>query len=59
MSQLSMTEPTPGAEPIADLSTAPLPTVRTLKARRNLALQFGKFLAFNTLIMRMVVKGHK
>lgn len=59
MSQLSMTEPTPGAEPIADLSKAPLPTARTLRARRNLALQFLRFLSFNSRIMRMVVKGHK
>jgi hypothetical protein len=59
MSQLSMTEPTPGAEPIADLSKAPLPTARTLKARRNVGLQFLKFLSFNSRIMRMVIKGHK
>jgi hypothetical protein len=59
MSQLSMSAPTPGAEPIADLSKAPLPTERTLRARRNVALQFFRFLSFNSRIMRMVVKGHK
>ncbi|PFG17725.1 hypothetical protein ATK74_2298 [Propionicimonas paludicola] len=59
MTHLSMTAPNPGAEPIADLSKAPLPTARTLRARRNIGLQFLRFLSFNTRIMRMVVKGHK
>ncbi len=45
--------------PIADLSMAPLPTKKTLRARKNVFIQFFKFLAFNTMIMRMVAKGHK
>ena len=44
--------------PIADLSGAPLPTEKTLRARRNVALQFARFVAFDLLIMRMVIKGH-
>ncbi|MFZ0530441.1 MAG: hypothetical protein WAL91_07895 [Propionicimonas sp.] len=48
----------PAGDPIADLSKAPLPTQKTLKARRNLFLQFLRFVAFDLRIMRMVVKGH-
>lgn len=44
--------------PVADLSGAPAPTRRTLRMRKNLLIQFVKFLAFNLMIMRMVVKGH-
>lgn len=51
-----MTAPT--AEPVADLSKAPLPTPKTLRMRRNLPFQFTRFLAFNMRIMRMVLKGH-
>ena len=43
--------------PVADLSKAPLPTDRTLKHRRNLAVQSWKFATFNARIMRMVLKG--
>lgn len=45
-------------DPITDLSQSPLPTTKTLKMRRNLPIQFTQFLAFNSRIMRMVVKGH-
>ncbi|MCA0294337.1 MAG: hypothetical protein LCH96_03285 [Actinobacteria bacterium] len=50
-----MTSP---STPVADLSKAPLPTARTLRMRRSLPFQFTRFLAFNSRIMRMVVKGH-
>jgi hypothetical protein len=59
MSQLQMHEPAPGADPIVDLSAAPLPTQRTLRARQNLLGQFVKFVAFDLRIMRMVAKGNK
>jgi hypothetical protein len=49
----------PVGEPIADLSKSPLPTNRTLKMRRNLPLQFVRFLSFDGRIMRMVIKGHQ
>jgi len=42
--------------PVLDLSGAPMPNVKTLKARYNLLSQFGKFVGFNLSIMRMVVK---
>lgn len=58
MSQPSMHGPTDGSEPVADLSKSPLPTKRTLKMRRSLPFQLTRFLAFDTRIMRMVVKGH-
>lgn len=46
------------SNPVADLLRAPLPTPRTLRRRHSLPFQFTRFLAFNTRIMRMVVKGH-
>lgn len=48
----------PAGGTVADLSKAPLPTEKTLKARKNLFLQFFKFVAFSATIMRMVIKGH-
>ncbi len=55
----NLTRTVPGAdEPIADLSRAPLPTAKVLKARQGLFNQAVKFMAFNIMIMRMVMKGH-
>nr|NLI51696.1 hypothetical protein [Propionibacterium sp.] len=55
-----MTDPTaPTAQPLLDVSTAPLPTQRTLKMRRNIPFQLVRFVAFDLRIMRMVLKGHK
>lgn len=50
--------PAGSAEPVADLSKAPLPTAQTLKARQSLAKQALRFVAFDLRIMRMVLKGH-
>ena len=50
---------TPDDQPVADLSKAPLPTEQTLRRRRNLVVQSGRFVAFNARIMRMVVSGHR
>lgn len=58
MSHLTMHEPAGGGDPIVDLSSAPLPTKKTLDMRRNPLFQFTRFLAFNSRIMRMVIKGH-
>lgn len=44
--------------PTADLSGAPLPTNKTLRARQNIAIQFANFVGFDLRIMRMVIKGH-
>ncbi len=45
----------PAPQPVLDLSGAPMPNVKTLKARYNLFSQFGKFVAFNLRIMRMIL----
>lgn len=58
MSQITMHVPAGGGDPVADLSKAPLPTKKTLQLRRNLPLQFLRFLSFDLRIMRMVAKGH-
>ncbi|MDV3220799.1 hypothetical protein [Intrasporangium sp.] len=44
--------------PTPNLRTAPLPTERTLRMRKNLPFQAVRFAAFNLRILRMVVKGH-
>lgn len=36
MTHLTMHEPTGGGDPVVDLSSAPLPTKKTLDMRRNL-----------------------
>lgn len=46
------------SQPVLDLSLAPLPTKKTLRARKNVFLQFFRFIGFNAMIMRMVIKGH-
>lgn len=48
----------PADGPVADLSTAPLPTEATLRKRRSIPLQVTRFVVFNARIMRMVLKGH-
>jgi hypothetical protein len=47
----------PGAE-VADLSSAPLPTERTLRRRQSIPLQLTRFAVFNARMLRMVLKGH-
>lgn len=44
--------------PTFDLTAAPLPTDKTLRARRGLIRQFIQFISFDLTIMRMVLKGH-
>lgn len=44
--------------PTADLTGAPLPTQKTLRQRRSLPFQLGRFAVFNLRIMRIVAKGH-
>ncbi|QIM20132.1 hypothetical protein G7075_01555 [Phycicoccus sp. HDW14] len=51
-----MTDKTLSSTP--DLRSAPLPTARTLRMRRNLPYQAYRFAAFNLRIVRMVLKGH-
>lgn len=47
-----------GEDLVKDVSKAPLPTEHVLKRRHNLGYQFGRFVAFDLRIMRMVFKGH-
>ncbi|MFV0461957.1 MAG: hypothetical protein ACK5MP_01990 [Nostocoides sp.] len=44
-------------DPIADVSGAPLPTSRTLKQRKSLVMQAGRFVIFNSRMIRLVFKG--
>ena len=40
----------------ADIASAPLPTTRTLRARKNLAIQLGRFLAINAKMLKIIRK---
>ncbi len=46
------------SSPAHDLRSAPLPTAKTLRMRKNLPYQTYRFAVFNVRIMRMVLKGH-
>lgn len=50
---------TPAGSEVADLSSAPLPTQKTLRRRQSIPLQLTRFAVFNVRMMRMVVKGHE
>ncbi|MFZ0159461.1 MAG: hypothetical protein WAL50_10575 [Kineosporiaceae bacterium] len=59
--------PTPSPTPRDDaallesdraIAAAPLPTERTLRARKNLLIQAGRFVILNSRILRMVLKGN-
>jgi len=41
-------------QPVADLSSAPLPTKRTLRHRRSLPAQLVRFVVFNARIVRLI-----
>jgi hypothetical protein len=43
----------------ADIASAPLPTAATLRARKNLVIQFGRFLAINTKMLKIIRKEHR
>ena len=42
-----------------DIASAPLPTAKTLRARKNLFIQFGRFLAINTKMLKIIRKEHR
>ncbi|HQR26004.1 MAG TPA: hypothetical protein PLP61_03095 [Nocardioides sp.] len=44
-------------QPVADLSKAPLPTERTLRRRKNLAVQAVRYAVFNARMLKILVKG--
>jgi len=46
-------------QPVADLSKAPLPTAATLRRRKSVVYQLGRFISFSLSILRMTAKGHK
>jgi len=41
------------------IAHAPLPTSKTLRARKNLLIQFWRFVAINLKMIKMIRKGHK
>ncbi len=41
------------------IATAPLPTKKTLRSRKNIPFQILRFAAFNIRMLRMVTKAHK
>jgi hypothetical protein len=43
----------------ADIARIPLPTANTLRARNNLLIQFGRFLAINTKMLKIIRKEHR
>jgi hypothetical protein len=40
------------------IAGAPLPTEKTLKARRNLLVQIWRFIAINFRMVKMIFKGN-
>jgi hypothetical protein len=40
------------------INKAPLPTEKTLKARKNLIFQLFRFVAINIRMVKMIMKGH-
>jgi len=40
------------------ISKAPLPTEKTLRARKNLLIQFWRFVAINIRMVKMIFKGN-
>ena len=41
------------------IALAPLPTDKTLRFRKNLIIQFWRFLVINLKMLAMIRKGHK
>lgn len=42
-----------------DIASAPLPTAKTLRTRTNLIAQFGRFLAINLKMAKIIRKEHR
>ena len=40
------------------IAKAPLPTAKTLKARKNLPIQLWRFIAINIRMVKMIFKGN-
>jgi hypothetical protein len=43
----------------ANIASAPLPTAKTLRSRKNLFIQFGRFVAINTKMVKIIRKEHR
>jgi hypothetical protein len=43
----------------ASIESAPLPTAKTLRARKNLIIQFGRFVVINTKMLNIIRKAHR
>ena len=43
----------------SDIASAPLPTDKTLRARKNLLVQFGRFLAINARMLKIIRREHR
>ncbi len=54
MTEQSNQMPVSAVQPVADLSQAPMPNVKTLRGRQNPFSQLVKFIGFNLRILRMV-----
>jgi hypothetical protein len=42
-----------------DIASAPLPTAKTLRVRSNLVAHFGRFIAINLKMARIIRKEHR
>lgn len=58
--QTPQTRGTTVAGPFADeaIASAPLPTERTLRRRRNVLVQVVRFVAINLKMIRVIARGH-
>jgi hypothetical protein len=43
----------------ANIASAPLPTDKTLRARKNLLIQFERFVAINMKMLKVIRKEHR
>ena len=43
----------------SDIASAPLPTEKTLRARKNLLVQSGRFLAINAKMLKIIRKERR
>ncbi len=43
----------------ANIASAPLPTAKTLQARKNLGIQLGRFLVINMKMLKIIRKERR
>ena len=49
---------TPLEQGAAQLAGAPMPTEATLKMRKNIVIQFTRFIVINLKMVGIILKGH-